>query len=69
MLADEVATDSTGLEISGNLIKRRIKALIARNMWKLEAYYEVINMHDPMIGKAIEVIEDDTFERMKIASK
>jgi carboxyl-terminal processing protease len=39
-------------------IKDRLKAYLARYKWRNEGFYEVLNMDDPAVKKAIEVISD-----------
>lgn len=46
-----------------------VKAMIARNLWDIEAYFMVVNQHDPGFQRAVEVMEDGTFEEMKIAAR
>ncbi len=58
-----------GLKISSAHIKNRLKAYIARTFWQTEAFFVVINKISPEVQKAIKVINDKTFEEMKIASK
>ena len=43
---------------SEKYIKLQIKALIARNVWEMQQYYEVTLTEDPTIEKAIEVISN-----------
>jgi len=38
-------------------IKERLKAYLARYKWRNEGFYEVLNMNDPAVNKAIEVLE------------
>jgi carboxyl-terminal processing protease len=64
-----VKMDSTGMKTSQNLIKLQIKALIARELWNVEGYFEVINERNETLKKAIEAIHDNTFEKMKIAER
>ncbi|MEM9023678.1 MAG: S41 family peptidase [Bacteroidota bacterium] len=52
---------------SRDLITLQLKALMARNLWKTSAYYEVFNFSDPTFLKAIETIEDDTFEKLELS--
>ena len=40
-------------------IKNHIKALIARDLWGRQEYYEIINLRDKTVTKAIEVINDE----------
>ena len=44
---------------SEKYIKLQIKALIARNVWEMQQYYEVTLQEDPVIQKAVEVISND----------
>ena len=45
----------------------RLKALIARNIWDSSAFYEAIAPLNESLQKAIEVMSDNTFEKMKLA--
>jgi carboxyl-terminal processing protease len=38
-------------------VEQRIKAWMARQLWRMEGYYEVTNMDDPMVKKALEVMK------------
>jgi carboxyl-terminal processing protease len=40
------------------MIKLQIKALIARNEWDMEKYYQVVLKEDKVINKAIDVLND-----------
>lgn len=64
-----VKRDPEGLKTSEKLIKVELKALIARNLWNTDAFYEVINEINPFVIKAIESIQSNMFEKMKIAGK
>ena len=39
-----------------DILKHRLKALMARQIWRTEGYYEVSNAYDPVVSKALEVI-------------
>jgi carboxyl-terminal processing protease len=62
-----VAFDKEGYAEAENLLETRIKALIARNLFDSEAFYEVINPILPAYQKALEVMKDDTFIRLNLA--
>lgn len=62
-----VAKDEKGIETSGKLIMLQLKALMARDMWNSSAYYEVINDINNTFNKAVQCLQDNTFDRMKIA--
>ena len=63
-----VKQDSAGLKTSEEVIRRQLKALIARNLWDLEAYFVVINDMNQPLQKAISAIRDNTFEKMRIGT-
>lgn len=63
----EVEFDQEGYDISKELIDLRIKATIAQNFWGTPQFYQVMNMANDIFLRALEVLEDDTFERMKLA--
>ena len=56
---EKVTWDEEQYQRSEKYIKLQIKALIARNVWEMQQYYEVTLMEDPAIQKAIEVINSD----------
>lgn len=43
-------------EKSGKFLLRRIKPLIARNLWKNEGFYYVMGLDDPIIQKAVNAL-------------
>lgn len=65
----EVELDEEGLKTSSLLIKTQVKALIARGLYKTSAYYEVTNELNDAFLMAIKVLEDDTFDKMKMDYK
>ncbi len=61
-----VEPDAEGLLRSKDLIGIRLKALIARDLWNTSAYWQVINADNPVdrsFQKAVETLNDDTFQR------
>ena len=38
------------------ILQHRIKALMARQIWRTEGYYEVMNAYDPVVRKAMDVV-------------
>jgi len=38
-------------------LRHRIRALMARQIWRTEGYYEVSNAYDPVVNKALEVVD------------
>jgi carboxyl-terminal processing protease len=58
---------SEGLETSGKIIRTRLRALLARTLWKTEEFYRVFNSEDDAVKQAIEAIEDKTFRKLKLS--
>ena len=46
-------------ERSAPLIKLQLKALIARNEWDMERYYQVVLQEDKVVNKAMEILNDN----------
>ena len=63
----EVKKDDAGYKRSEKVIKTQLKALMARDMWNTNAYYVIINDINNFYKKAVESMDNNTFERMKIA--
>ncbi|KAF0199194.1 MAG: carboxyl-terminal processing protease [Bacteroidetes bacterium] len=64
----EVPTDQEGIEKSGSEIRHVLKGLIARNMFDVSAYFEVISPIDHELMRAVEVMhEDNLFRKLSIA--
>ncbi len=39
------------------VLQRRLRALLARQIWRTEGYYEISNAFDPVVNKALEVVK------------
>jgi carboxyl-terminal processing protease len=65
----DIEENEEDMAISGDRLKIQLKAMIARNLWSIEAFYQVINQTNETFNKALEVMKDGTFKQMKIASK
>ena len=63
----KVAFNEAEFETSEHAIKLRTKALIARNLYDGEAFYVLINELNPALKKAVQVLQDGSFEKMKLA--
>jgi carboxyl-terminal processing protease len=63
-----VPRDSTGLKTSYELMRIQLAALIARDLWDTNAYWQVINQINHFYIKAMEFLRDDTFDKLKIAN-
>lgn len=62
-----VKKNEKGLVTSDKLLRTQIKALIARDLWNISAYNYIVNDINNFYSKALECLEDKTFEKMKIA--
>lgn len=49
--------------ISEKLLKLRLKALIAQNLWSYEEFYEIYNESNEILQRAIQVIESGEYEK------
>lgn len=55
-IEDKEVTKSKQFEISKPLIKLQIKALIARDLWEMNQYYQVIDAENESLTKAVEIL-------------
>lgn len=63
---EKVEFDEEGWEKSSKTIKAQLKALIARNVWDIEAYYEVIYEIDNELRKTVGIMQDENlFSELK----
>ncbi len=67
--AEEVPYDAEAATPSLERLELLLEAMIARNLWDLEAYFMVTNRQDPAFLRAVQVMSDGTFEQMKIAAR
>jgi carboxyl-terminal processing protease len=64
-----VKMDEAQLKTSDKLIRLVLKAQIARNLWDTNAYFVIINDINNALNKAVNAIQDNTYEKLKIANK
>lgn len=55
-----IIRDEKGIELSGKEIRYVIKGLIARSLFNVDAYFQVISGIDDELQKAVEMINDDS---------
>ena len=67
--SDSVKKDEEQFKLCEEKLGNYIKATIARDLFDFQAYWIVSNSDDEAYLKALSSIKDDTFKRMKIASK
>ncbi len=55
---ENIEPDAAEIEEAKKVLKYRIKALIARNIWDISVFYEIISDIDDEFLKAVEILED-----------
>ena len=68
-VAKEVPFDEKGYKTSRHAIMVRSKALVARDLYENEAFYEVINDLNPALKKAVEVLQNGEYDQMPLDQK
>jgi carboxyl-terminal processing protease len=64
---EKIKFDENGYNLSKSIIQLQLKALLARNLYTNDAFFEVYNVINQSYNKAVEVIRDDTyFKKQKI---
>jgi carboxyl-terminal processing protease len=53
-----IKRDDVSLKVSGQIIQRQIKALIARDIYDTGAYFQIMIEDDKEVKKAIEILSD-----------
>jgi carboxyl-terminal processing protease len=54
---NKVARNEKQIQLSEEIIKTQLKALIARNIWNNEGFYPIIQTRDNVLKKAIEMLQ------------
>ncbi len=62
----DLTPDDDEIEEIYDIMKNQLKGLIARNLFDFAAYTQVVIQNDEAYQKAIELIEDDTFDQLNI---
>jgi carboxyl-terminal processing protease len=62
-----VEYDEEGYQTSEFPIKTRIKALMGRNLYDYSAFYKIVNVLNPAYNRAVNILQDGTFEKMDLA--
>ena len=61
-------SDRKAVENSEKYIQVQLKAMVARNLYDLNAYYEVAKDIDDGLLKAVEIIQNDKlFDKLKVS--
>lgn len=61
---EQIAFDQAQYDRSLPLIKRQLKALIARDLWDMNEYYQVINTGNESVQQALKVLNEGVYEQI-----
>jgi carboxyl-terminal processing protease len=64
----EFEIDKKALKTSEKLLKLRMKAKIAQDLWGYAEFYEIYNETNEILQRAIEIIESDEYKESGISS-
>jgi len=64
---EEIAYEEEGWNQSAKTIEYQLKALIARNVWDIDSYYQVIYQIDDELQKTVDILNDGSrFSELKL---
>jgi len=55
---ENIKKDEKSIDFARPLIKKQVKALLARDLFEMGSYYKIMNQNEDIIQKALEVIEE-----------
>lgn len=56
-------------EISKDLLKIRLKAMVAQNIWDFQAFYQIFNVKNEIFMKAYNALKDESYDEMNLHEK
>lgn len=62
--SEGVKFDKKQYEVSLPLIKTHLKALIARDLWNMNEYFQVMNTTNQSVRKAVEILNSDGYDNI-----
>lgn len=62
-------TDEAEYKKSVPLMRLQLKALIARDLWDMSEYYQVINESNESVRKALELLKEKDFDKLFLKKK
>jgi carboxyl-terminal processing protease len=65
---EEFEVNDEEYEVSENLLRLRMKAKFAQDLWGYSEFYQIYNESNEILQKAIEVIESDTYKNAGLSS-
>ena len=54
---------------SKKMLEVQLKGLVARDLWDMSEYFQIINEEDPSIQKALELIQRNDFDKLGTKAK
>ncbi|MFA6884958.1 MAG: S41 family peptidase [Paludibacteraceae bacterium] len=66
---DSVKFNEDEFEKSAALLKLQLKALVARDIWDMNEYYQVMNENNESYRKAVELLEDENLFKNSFSGK
>lgn len=63
---EKLIYNASDFELSKNDLKINLKALIARNLWGTNEFYEIVNQIDPVYLQAVKVIQNEQLYNTKL---
>jgi len=64
---EDIEWTDTDFGQSEKMIKGRLEALIARNLWNTSAYYQVFNPYWPAYNHAVEILTENSYKNYNLA--
>ena len=62
---EKIKVDSAQYAISKPLLKLQLKALVARDLWEMNEYYQIMDADNESLQKAIEILHTPgSFEKI-----
>lgn len=66
---EKVEFDEEQFEKSKSLIKKQVKAMIARDLWNTSEYYQIMNDENPIFLKGVEALRDKELYKKGMSPK
>ena len=66
LASNKLTTSDDEFSLSKEELKKQIKALIAKDLWRTNEYFEVLNEYDATMSKAIEILKNKNLYEAKL---
>lgn len=61
---EKIVFDKKQYESSLPLIKMQLKALVARDLWDMNEYFEIMNQSNNSVIRALEVLNSNEYQKL-----